>query len=269
MKLGITPRIRFSTDVEACEWVEETKRWRVHLRRRRVDKPWALDEPTQEENAQLEEGDQWVHECKVLISCVGALTTPKDCNIPGHENFQGPLFHSARWDHRVDLTGKDVIVIGNGCKIFATFNQCANVDGIGSAAQLVPEITPITKSTTQFMRSAQWMIPRPPPPLFGNNTAFAKYGKYIFGWVPGLYSFLRLFIFLANEATYFVFKTTKSGNNLRAAKEKELLEYMRAKCPERYYDLVLPKYPLGCKVSFFRDWSLEVWANVHKASCCG
>lgn len=64
----------------------------------------------------LEKEDRWVHECKVLISCVGGLQTPKDCTIPGHANFKGAMFHSAKWDHRVDLAGKDVIVIGNGCE---------------------------------------------------------------------------------------------------------------------------------------------------------
>ena len=116
--LGIKPRIRFSTDVEACEWVEETKRWRVHLRRRKIDSSCAIDAPTEEEDMQLEKGDRWVHECKVLISCVGGLQNPKDCTIPGHANFKGTLFHSARWDHGVDMTGKDVIVIGNGCELY-------------------------------------------------------------------------------------------------------------------------------------------------------
>lgn len=120
VKLGIKSRIRFSTDVEACEWIEETQRWRVHLRRRRIEQPWALDEPTQEEDLQMQEGDRWVHECKILMSCVGMLQYPKECNIPGYENFKGALFHSARWDHSVDLTGKDVIVVGNGCKLLAS-----------------------------------------------------------------------------------------------------------------------------------------------------
>lgn len=123
VKQGIKSRIRLSTDVEACEWIEETKRWRVHLRRRRVDKPWALDEPTTEEDQLLQEGDRWVHECKVIVSCVGALVHPKECEIPGYENFKGDLFHSARWNHGVDLTGKDVIVVGNGCKILISVNR--------------------------------------------------------------------------------------------------------------------------------------------------
>lgn len=98
------------------------------------------------------------------------------------------------------------------------------------------------------MRSAQWIIPRPPAPFFGNDEAFAKYGKVVFKWIPGLYSVLRLLIFTVNETVFLTFKTTKAGGKERAASEKKVLEYMRSECPEKYHDLVLPKYPLGCKV---------------------
>lgn len=50
--------------------------------------------------------------CKVLVSAVGALSVPKKCTIPGHEDFQGKLFHSAAWDHSFDYTDKDIIVLG-------------------------------------------------------------------------------------------------------------------------------------------------------------
>ena len=121
IKWGIKPQIRFSTDAESCEWIEETKRWRVRLRRRRANLPWALDDPTDEELQQEEKGDTWVHECKILFSCVGPMMMPRKCETPGWENFKGDMFHSARWDHRVDHRGKDVIVIGNGCGLASSF----------------------------------------------------------------------------------------------------------------------------------------------------
>lgn len=86
-------------------------------------------------------------------------------------------------------------------------------------------------------------------------------------WVPGLNLSLRLWVFLANEAIFRMFRTTRFGNYLRASGEKELLEYMRAGCPKKYYDIVLPKYPLGCKVDFSVVGLLELLANVYKASC--
>lgn len=71
--------------------------------------------------------------CKFFVSAVGGLSTPKECDIPGYENFKGPLFHSARWDWSADLKGKNVIVVGNGC----------------SATQFVPVIAKEVKSLTQ------------------------------------------------------------------------------------------------------------------------
>lgn len=38
---------------------------------------------------------------------------PKD--LPGAERFKGDQWHSAEWNHDVDLKGKRVGVIGNGC----------------------------------------------------------------------------------------------------------------------------------------------------------
>lgn len=84
---------------------------------------------------------------KVVCSAAGGLVEPNTWpeSIPGIETFEGDLFHSARWDHSVDLNGKNVIVMGTGC----------------SAAQLVPRLpkTPYNaKSVTQLMRSPPWSV---------------------------------------------------------------------------------------------------------------
>ncbi|KAG6832322.1 hypothetical protein H0H87_001963, partial [Tephrocybe sp. NHM501043] len=55
-------------------------------------------------------------EAEVLILAIGGFMDPlypKD--IDGVENFRGVAWHSARWRHDVDLKGKRVGVIGNGC----------------------------------------------------------------------------------------------------------------------------------------------------------
>ena len=64
--------------------------------------------------------------------------------IDGLESFAGPRFHTARWDHAVDLRGKRVAVIGTGA----------------SAAQVVPEIAPIVSELTIFQRTAPWIVPK-------------------------------------------------------------------------------------------------------------
>ncbi|MFD9615010.1 NAD(P)-binding domain-containing protein, partial [Streptomyces sp. NPDC059083] len=60
----------------------------------------------------------------ILVSAVGALCEPNLPDIKGINDFQGEIFHSARWNHDSDLTGKRVAVIGTGA----------------SAIQIVPNI---------------------------------------------------------------------------------------------------------------------------------
>lgn len=57
-----------------------------------------------------------VVQAQIVFSAVGALTHPffpKD--LVGVDKFRGPAWHSARWRHDIDLSGKRVGVIGNGC----------------------------------------------------------------------------------------------------------------------------------------------------------
>jgi cation diffusion facilitator CzcD-associated flavoprotein CzcO len=35
-------------------------------------------------------------------------------DLPGLDSFRGATFHSARWDHDLDLSGRQVAVIGTG-----------------------------------------------------------------------------------------------------------------------------------------------------------
>jgi cation diffusion facilitator CzcD-associated flavoprotein CzcO len=88
-----------------------------------------------------------------MVSAVGGLVEPRAWpeDVPGKETFEGDIFQSARWNHNVELAGKDVIVIGTGC----------------STAQFVPLFTKAlyrAKSVTQVMRSPPWVGKRPGPP---------------------------------------------------------------------------------------------------------
>ena len=80
-----------------------------------------------------------------MISAVGQLNRPQLPKIEGRDSFAGPAFHSARWDHDVDLTGKRVGVIGTGC----------------SAAQFVPIVAEQVEHLEIFQRTPNWMFPVP------------------------------------------------------------------------------------------------------------
>lgn len=124
-KYGIRKLVRFETRVEECVYDEARALWKVRLR-----KPG---------------GSKDVIEANAVITAVGQLNRPKLPDIKGRETFKGPAFHSARWDHSVDLKGKRVAVIGTGA----------------SAFQFVPEIAPQVKQLTVFQRSAPWLGPTP------------------------------------------------------------------------------------------------------------
>ncbi len=92
-KYHIPPRIRFQTSVESADWDSKLKTWSVNVWDQRTQQKYTL-------------------RSRILVSAVGALSTPKTCDIPGHEKFQGKLFHSATWDHNFDYTNKEIIALG-------------------------------------------------------------------------------------------------------------------------------------------------------------
>lgn len=96
-KYDLASRMQFCVSVEKCVWRDDANRWLLHVRNLKTDQVF-------------------LHECQVLISAAGILVHPREIDVPGAETFAGKIFHSARWDHSVDLTGKDVVVIGNGCE---------------------------------------------------------------------------------------------------------------------------------------------------------
>jgi 4-hydroxyacetophenone monooxygenase len=98
--------IRFGTHVESATWSEAEGRWAVEIR--------------------SADGHEHTLRANAVISAVGQLNRPLFPDIEGRDSFEGPSFHSARWDHELDLTGKRVAVIGTGA----------------SAVQFIPEIAP-------------------------------------------------------------------------------------------------------------------------------
>lgn len=121
---GVRRRIRFDTTVQALDWDEAERIWRVAVR----------------------DSNGTTTPCaNAVISAVGQLNRPQLPNIEGLDEFAGPLFHSARWPDGIDLAGKRVAVIGTGA----------------SAMQLVPRVAEQAAQLTIFQRSPQWARPSP------------------------------------------------------------------------------------------------------------
>lgn len=81
----------------------------------------------------------------LVVSAVGQLSEPSVPALAGAEEFAGPAFHSARWRHDVDLTGRDVVVVGTGA----------------SAIQFVPAVAAQAGTVTVLQRSAPYVVPKP------------------------------------------------------------------------------------------------------------
>ncbi|NKZ10743.1 NAD(P)/FAD-dependent oxidoreductase [Mycolicibacterium septicum DSM 44393] len=119
---NLEPHIRWNTEVVSAEW--DGKMWNVTVRS-------AAGTETLRANA--------------VITAVGQLNRPQIPDFPGAETFAGPAFHSAAWDHDVDVTGKRVALIGAGASGF----------------QIAPAIADKVEHLTVFQRTAQWMFPNP------------------------------------------------------------------------------------------------------------
>ena len=136
-KYDLERYIRFGTEISDAEYDETTAKWQIRTR----------------------DGDPLTAD--VLISAVGQLSRPAMPNIPGIDTFDGPAFHSAEWDHSVDLTGKRVACIGTGA----------------SAIQYIPRIQPIAEHLTLFQRSAAWVLPKA-------DAAYAARHHTVFKYLP-------------------------------------------------------------------------------------
>lgn len=86
-------------------------------------------------------------EVDFVIAATGVLHHPNVPDIPGMHDFDGALFHSARWDHDVALAGKRVGVIGTG----------------SSAVQIVSAIVDEVGHVSMFQRTPQWIMPQENP----------------------------------------------------------------------------------------------------------
>ena len=124
-KHGIEPHVRWETEVVALHWHEASATWQVTVR--------------------AKDGTESELPARAVISAVGHLSRPHLPDIPGRDSFAGPWFHSARWDHSVELSGKRVAMIGAGASGF----------------QIAPAMADTVGHLSVFQRTAQWMFPNP------------------------------------------------------------------------------------------------------------
>ncbi|MFD4462556.1 flavin-containing monooxygenase [Nocardia sp. NPDC058480] len=207
-KYGLRPRIRFGTTVIGADFDEPADRWVLHTA----------------------DGSELT--ARFVISATGVLTRPKLPDIPGIETFSGTVMHTSRWDHRQDLRGKRVAIIGTGA----------------SAVQVIPEIASRVEHLTVFQRTPIWCLPRPDLPLPLAARLALK--------VPGGRTLTRLVSQTYVEFTFPLAAHYHRSLPTAAIGERAGLAHLRRQVKDPAIRAALtPKYALGCKrPSFSNDY---------------
>jgi cation diffusion facilitator CzcD-associated flavoprotein CzcO/acetyl esterase/lipase len=194
----LEPHLRMGTEVAGASFDEEAGRWRVELT------------------------DGETLEADVVVSSCGQLSRPATRGIPGIDRFGGPIFHSARWDHDVELAGKRVAVIGTGA----------------STIQIVPAIADRVGQLDLYQRSPPYVIPK-------KDRPYRSWERRLFRWAPLARRIERFRIWVTFEFFVSAFNQFKPLGRLGVRMFERLLEEQVAD-PELRRALT-PDHVLGCK----------------------
>jgi cation diffusion facilitator CzcD-associated flavoprotein CzcO len=201
-KYDLRPNAVFGTKIVAAHWDEVASRWL------------------------LRSADGRSVTAQFLVLGVGPISVPSIPRLTGIESFTGPAFHSSRWDHSVDLTGKKVAVIGTGA----------------SAIQFVPIIAERVGQLQLYQRTPPWVLGRVDP-------AIPKVFQKLFAKVPLARNFFRSFNYWCAESLgfglyghsnlYKVLEWAGKANIHKSIKDPALV------------DKLTPNYQVGCKRLLF------------------
>src|SRR5215471_5823679 len=202
---GLDSRLRLRAGVTSAEFDERSAVWQLTL----------------------DDGERL--RANAVVSAVGQLNRPAPPDIAGRDNFRGPSWHSARWDHSVDLTGKRVAVVGTGA----------------SAIQFVPEIAKTAAHVDVYQRTPPYVLPKSDRPY--------RHAEQVLGdWLPVVRKADRLRIFLYGELLTSGFVLSPK---FLAAPMQLWRRQLSAVADPRLREKCMPGYVMGCKrVLFSNDW---------------
>ncbi|MFB9837414.1 flavin-containing monooxygenase [Actinoallomurus acaciae] len=199
-KYGIEPR--FGAEVEEAAFDEEHGLWRIRTT--------AGEELT----------------ARALVAACGQLNRPAYPDQPNA--FAGTAFHSSRWNHDYDLTGKRVAVIGTGA----------------SAIQFVPHVAEQAAQVHVFQRTPPYVIEKADRP-------YATWERRLLRWAPMLRTLSRANLYTRLEARGLAFVTTP---RLMRLVERAFLRRLAEQVPEPGLRAALtPAYVMGCKRILLSD----------------
>ncbi|MPM81956.1 putative monooxygenase [bioreactor metagenome] len=177
-------------------------------------------------------GENWLlkdqhgepYRAPIVIAATGVLHHPSYPKIAGLQDFEGPVMHSARWDHGVPLDGRRIAIIGNGStgvQMVSALCDCAHV--------------------RHFQRTPQWIFPV-------ENPLFTEAQRAEFR------SNRDLLVYLQNEPTYAanVERFTQAVLNPDSPEIQEIQNICQDNLDHSVRDPALrekltPQYRAGCK----------------------
>jgi cation diffusion facilitator CzcD-associated flavoprotein CzcO len=211
-RFGVLPRVRFDHDIREASWDDDAQRWRL-------------------------ETSHGVFTADFLVAAVGALSEPSIPSLPGLSTFTGKVFHSARWDHEHDLTGKRVAVIGTGA----------------SAIQFVPAIQPKVSALTIFQRTPPWIVAR-------GDRALGELERSVLRRSNAAQWLKRARIYAVREVTALAFFNVGAAKLTQRLALRHLERSVRDPALRRK---LTPKYAMGCKRILLSDDYLPAVAKAN------
>jgi cation diffusion facilitator CzcD-associated flavoprotein CzcO len=203
-RMGLRRHIRLNTEVTGAHWDEAAGVWRITV------------------------ADGSEVRAKSLVTAWGQLNRPTYRDIPGRETFRGESWHSARWNHDVDLAGKRVACIGNGA----------------SAAQLIPEVAEVAGELTVFQRTPNYVVPR-------EDRPYDQLERKEFLEQPDKLRASRDGFYWEHEGWM---GAMKQGTDVAAEFTAAARAHLEAQVPDPALRKVLwPDYPIGCKRIIIAD----------------
>lgn len=208
----LAENVRFEEEVVRAVWNKDDAVWNLTIRRK--------------------DGSEYEQTSNVVVSGAGLLNRPSYPDIPGMDTFSGPMFHSARWDHGVELAGKNVVQIGTGA----------------SGMQIAPAIASKVGHLTIFQRSPHWA--RKNPLLFAEVPDGVKWGLRNIPYYTKWYRFQLLYATsdgvlpsLRKDPEWTEPQTSLNAAN-KAIRE-QLIAHMRSELGGRedLLEKVTPKFP--------------------------
>ncbi|WP_155948412.1 NAD(P)/FAD-dependent oxidoreductase [Mycobacterium sp. URHB0044] len=208
------PHLKLNTEIVSTRWDAGSRTWRL----------------TTSTGAE--------HTFDFVVSAVGLFTQPTMPKLVEEEPFGGTVMHTARWDHSLDLTDKNVAVLGTG----------------STAAQLLPEVAKIARRVYSIQRSPTWILPKP-------DRAYTDRERWIFAHVPFAKKFYRTRLWLRSESNISVIEHGSDKTHEFRAVASTMLESAVADADLR--NRLTPETPFGCKRLVFSSDFIPALTKPH------